>query len=354
MTCGSAMSAPQSDRGARLYSSTAVSPLAPAFRRNQTLFRSALVTIVDTACPLEHRGCGLEPLRDNHRLVLTRAGSAVSRLADAPAPGVVSDATQALLLSAGETYRVRHSSDDSHECTTFAFARAMLSADDDRLVRRLGRFDAESPNARRMVSPASLLRYHRLRHALLRKVASASISTLAVEDEALGLLHDTLAGPAASLRSGGPIGALALDVAHGMPAVDPRTRRRRRALAESAKALLAGEPGAAHPLAELASSLGVSPSHLSHVFRAEAGMPLHQYLLQMRMALALDRLGEGATDLSRLAVDLGFNTHSHFTAAFRHCFGMTPSGARTLLESTRRTAPRAVPRSLGVLIGDHA
>jgi AraC-like DNA-binding protein len=33
-------------------------------------------------------------------------------------------------------------------------------------------------------------------------------------------------------------------------------------------------------------------------------------------------------DLAAIGVDLGFSSHSHFTAAFRACFGVTPSTLR--------------------------
>ncbi len=108
-------------------------------------------------------------------------------------------------------------------------------------------------------------------------------------------------------------------------------RRRHHQLAESAKAILATDPGAPHPLGKVAFALGVSPSHLAHVFRAEAGVSLHRYLLQLRMALAMTRLSRGPRDLSRLALDLGFANHSHFTSAFRSTYGVPPSGVRRLL-----------------------
>jgi AraC-like DNA-binding protein len=114
---------------------------------------------------------------------------------------------------------------------------------------------------------------------------------------------------------------------------DAETRRGHRQLVESVKAILIAEPGSPHRLKELATMLGVSPSHLAHVFRAEVGLGLHQYLLQVRMALALDRLSDGASDLTRLALDLGFVSHSHFTAVFRRCFGMPPSRVRALLRA---------------------
>jgi AraC family transcriptional regulator len=98
--------------------------------------------------------------------------------------------------------------------------------------------------------------------------------------------------------------------------------------------VLASAPGAVHRLDDIAASLGVSPSHLAHVFRAQVGIPMHQYLLQVRMGIALHHLSEGAANLSQLALDLGFVSHSHFTAAFRHFFGVTPRVARQSLALT--------------------
>jgi AraC-like DNA-binding protein len=148
----------------------------------------------------------------------------------------------------------------------------------------------------------------------------------AVEKEALPSPRITLTnaayGSGTPRQSGGP-----------KRGEDAETRRGHRQLAESVRAILVAEPGSPHRLKDLASMLGVSPSHLAHVFRAEVGLGLHQYLLQVRMALALDRLSDGASDLSRLAIDLGFVTHSHFSAVFRRCFGKPPSRVRELLRA---------------------
>jgi AraC-like DNA-binding protein len=54
---------------------------------------------------------------------------------------------------------------------------------------------------------------------------------------------------------------------------------------------------------------------------------LHQYLTQLRLARALVELPH-AGDLTSLALDLGFSSHSHFTFAFRRAFGCTPSQFR--------------------------
>ena len=47
--------------------------------------------------------------------------------------------------------------------------------------------------------------------------------------------------------------------------------------------------------------------------------------IRLRMALELLRSRRGLTEI---ALDLGYTSHSHFTAAFRNYFGITPSRYR--------------------------
>ena len=88
-------------------------------------------------------------------------------------------------------------------------------------------------------------------------------------------------------------------------------------------------------LADVASAVGGSPAYVTDVFSRFEGVPLHAYLTQLRLGRALLQLPD-ADDLSALALDLGFSSHSHFTLAFRRCFGCTPSEFR---RSTRRSIP---------------
>jgi AraC family transcriptional regulator len=80
-------------------------------------------------------------------------------------------------------------------------------------------------------------------------------------------------------------------------------------------------------LADVALAVGASPAYLTDVFRRTEGVPLHRYLVQLRLARALVELPH-AGDLTMLALDLGFSSHSHFTATFRRAFGCTPSKFR--------------------------
>jgi AraC-like DNA-binding protein len=93
-------------------------------------------------------------------------------------------------------------------------------------------------------------------------------------------------------------------------------------------------------LADVGRAVGACPAYLTDVFRRIEGISLHQYLIQLRLARALALLPH-TDDLTTLALDLGFSSHSHFTAAFRRAFGSTPSDFR---RSTRRPAAAAPPR----------
>src|SRR5262249_19539691 len=89
--------------------------------------------------------------------------------------------------------------------------------------------------------------------------------------------------------------------------------------------------------------VGASSAYLTDVFSRFEGISLHRYVTQLRLARALIELPE-AGNLTTLALDLGFSSHSHFTLAFRRAFGCTPSAFRArsnrkrqdgMLDSTR-------------------
>lgn len=113
-------------------------------------------------------------------------------------------------------------------------------------------------------------------------------------------------------------------------AVGPRTARAsgatysRRRLVDRVKVLLSGDLSRRWTLAEIAAEIRGSPVYLTQAFQQVEGMPLYRYHLRLRLARALDLVGE-RDDLSALALDLGFSSHSHFTAAFRQAYGRTPS-----------------------------
>jgi len=81
-------------------------------------------------------------------------------------------------------------------------------------------------------------------------------------------------------------------------------------------------------LADLADALGVTAPHLCRAFRRETGGTIHDYQERLRQAAALDALEDGASDLTGVALDLGYSSHAHFTANFTRSLGLPPSRMR--------------------------
>ncbi len=83
-------------------------------------------------------------------------------------------------------------------------------------------------------------------------------------------------------------------------------------------------------LDDVARAVHVSPFHLARIFQQQTGVPVHRYLTQLRLRASLERLD---SDLTVVALELGFSSHSHFTDAFRREFGRSPSEMRKILEA---------------------
>jgi AraC-like DNA-binding protein len=138
-----------------------------------------------------------------------------------------------------------------------------------------------------------------LRYSLDRKVAEplqAETQTLTLIRQALGERTSAAAGASAGKQK----------------------------LVDRAKLLLSADPMRRWTLSEIGAEVGVSPVYLTQLFRQVEGMPLYRYQLRLRLACALDLLGR-CDDLTSLSLDLGFSSHSHFTAAFRQAYGRTPA-----------------------------
>jgi len=148
---------------------------------------------------------------------------------------------------------------------------------------------------------------------LLRRLERReSVDPVWVEETALAIAGEVVAAALSSRRS----------VTRG-PA-----RPAHRELAEQTRRHLGREFRRRVRLVELARAVETTPYHLCRVFRQQNGMPVHRYLTLLRLRSAVEALAQGPTDLTRLALDLGFSSHSHFTATFRHEFGFPPSEFR--------------------------
>lgn len=128
----------------------------------------------------------------------------------------------------------------------------------------------------------------------------------------------------------------------GTPGPSRQPGRVQRDRVQQVRAILAAEPGRRWRLAEVARLVHCSPFHLARQFRAITGEPMTRYLLRLRIALALERLAHGETDLAGMAADLGFATHSHFSARFRSALGISPASVRGALTAGRIAELRTI------------
>ena len=133
-----------------------------------------------------------------------------------------------------------------------------------------------------------------------------------------------------------PLEAESLLLTLASRSLGPRTPRAARAtpakrrLVNRVKLLLASDASRRWTLSEIAADIGGSPVYLTQAFQHVEGLPLYRYQLHLRLARALDLLSS-YDDMSALALDLGFSSHSHFSAAFKRTYGRSPSAFRQSL-----------------------
>jgi AraC-like DNA-binding protein len=111
------------------------------------------------------------------------------------------------------------------------------------------------------------------------------------------------------------IRAAALAPLHLPEPEDPRLRR--------ITAALGADPGDPRTLESWGKEVGASVRTLSRRFLAETGMTFRQWQRQARLLAALVRLAQ-REPVTRVALDLGYDSPSAFIHAFRRALGTTP------------------------------
>ncbi len=144
---------------------------------------------------------------------------------------------------------------------------------------------------------------------------------------------DPLPVEEAVVRLLGRLLGLACARAEALPSAGEEPRRDPRV--HNVRSFLLANFRRAASLDELARAAGSSVFQLCRAFRRELGTTVHRYRNQLRLRRSLELVADGGSDLSRVAFDLGFSSHSHFTAAFRQAFAITPSEFRRAASSRR-------------------
>ena len=87
---------------------------------------------------------------------------------------------------------------------------------------------------------------------------------------------------------------------------------------------LSAEPGATHTLSDWGREAGASPRTLARLFVKETGLTFAAWRQQARLLAATAMLGAGEP-ITRIALDLGYESPSAFTAMFKRALGAPPS-----------------------------
>ncbi len=277
---------------------------------NRRLFGSELVTIGAFRAPVEHPRFRDSGPTDAAIFVFPRTSVGIQHRGCDP---FTADCHTATFYNAGQRY-IRHSLDvRGDNCEWFAVRPdallEVIALDDPSVAGR-----PEAPFA--CTHTTSDAETYALQRLVVRHVeASTEPDTLMVEEAVLRVLGRLMRGV-------------------GLGNGHRKVRERRRAQ-DGAKAVV----GAARDylLEHCADSIGIdglarlagcSAFHLCRAFRREVGATIHAYRHQLRLRRSLELIAEGRLELSGVAFDLGFSSHSHFSAAFRRTFSLTPSQFR--------------------------
>lgn len=210
----------------------------------------------------------------------------------------MANANKVVFFRANETYATSHVDSSGDECIVLSFS-------DNALPEHVQEaFGSATP------AMASTLALGRAIW-LVANLRQARLEPVEAEEAALTILESTL--PKTTGHTAGSSHGLIRDI----------------------EAALTKDVSDDWSLARLARQFRCSPFHITRLFRSHLGIPLHRYLINLRLAHALGRLVDGEDNLVDLALDLGFSSHSHFSTAFRAALGVSPSRFRQLSSVAR-------------------
>jgi AraC-like DNA-binding protein len=244
----------------------------------QSLFHSPTVKIRDVYCQGSCRGQSAEEYATATELVFPYRGVFMRHLGSDQA---VAEANQVIFFNAAEGYRISHPVPGGDASLSLAISEEQLLE----------------------LAPATLLRDTTTPAFRGQRLHQNIAEPLEAESLALTLIRRAL-GPRTTHEAGASLG--------------------RQRLVDRVKLVLASDLTRRWTLAEIAAEVRGSPVYLTQVFQQVEGMPLYRYQLRLRLARALDLLAQ-YDDLTTLSLDLGFSSHSHFSAAFREAYGRSPS-----------------------------
>jgi AraC family transcriptional regulator len=283
------------------------------------LLHTDTVAAWDVVCPGLNRDRAEEESAPGTRLVFPYRGVYVHAVGDTE---YIGEANHVVIVNPDEPYQVSHPVTGGDATLTIGVDPAtLLELAPPEYLRAPGLPALKHSGLR--IDARSQLLSAQLRQRLVRN----TISQLEAETLALELIRHTLGDRASHTARHG----------NGRP----------ERMADRVKLLLSADPWRKWTLEEIANCIGVTPVYLTDVFSRVEGIPLYRYHIRLRLVRALAVLADCAS-VEALAFDLGFHSHSHFSAAFKQTFNQTPSEFQ---RSIRERGTSAGERWLGVDAG---
>lgn len=277
----------------------------------RVVFESTTVKIGSFRCPVSHPKFRNSGAIGEYTVAFPRTSVWIQHEHERP---FVTDPTMVTLYNPDQEYERRANDPKGDICEWMSLSPPVVaemlasvgvdSTDDERRLLTLSS------------SPIAAATYLEQRNLYNYIVANPAADALFVEERALGIWFDVLQG------------------AYRRPFAMQQSRRRaatrlnHRAVAQEVRAVISRTFAEPHSLRALAAQVGTSAFHLCRIFRTETGQTIHAYLTQLRLRASLEGILDTKIEILPLALDLGFCSHSHFTAAFRRCFGINPSAVR--------------------------
>jgi AraC-like DNA-binding protein len=218
---------------------------------------------------------------------------------DAPGRHVLGTPSHAVFIAADTPYRLGYPGAIGDRALILRFSHAVAA--DDLRGRR-----GEAPASSGLLPPEAMM----LRNLLCARLTRSEADEFEIKVRGLDLL-------------GMSLGAIRSADAPGRRSTEARWTRS----VQRVKEAVAVAPADKWDVEKLARIALISPFHLCRVFRRTTGTSVYDYVLRERLATTLDAVLDGE-DLTTIALDAGFASHSHFTARFRDFFGCTPAALR--------------------------
>lgn len=275
-------------------------------------YKSDLLSVRYVACRSAEKGTSDVETSDADTLVLPLRGAFIEHFSRGTQ--VLAEPNVALIFPAGRSSRVSHPIMAEDDCLAVEFSAGCFREVLEAVLLSAG---IASVGTHSLLSPSAMA----ARNLIWRRLDQKITNPLEVEETGVALLSHVLR----SSRE------------NRMPQRNSKIYRQ----IDTAKVILMLHPEKNWSLHSLARTLQCSPFHLTRMFREKVGVPMHRYQLHNRLARAIELLLDTDRDLTTIALDLGFSSHSHFTASFRQLVGFAPSQLREIastriVEETRK------------------